>query len=130
MSEPLIFIGTHRVKPGKREDFKTYFAKFCNDVVAAHEPRLLSFHGYADDSDHVTVVQVHPDSASMMTHMSLIGAHVETSYDEYLEPESSYQVYGTPNDDLLAMVEGLSADRHVALTLKRPFSGFQRLPEV
>lgn len=130
MSEPFIFIGTHRVKPGKLEEYKAFFAEFCRDTVAPNEPRLLSFQGYADDSDLITVVQVHPDVASMLTHASLIGQQVHKAYTDYLEPESSYQIYGTPNDEVLAMVEQLSGGRHVAITVQQPFTGFQRLPEV
>ena len=55
MAEPFIFIGTHRVKPGRLEDFKDYFAKFCSNTVEPNEPRLLSFQGYGDDSDQITV---------------------------------------------------------------------------
>ena len=130
MSEPFIFIGTHRVKPGKLEEYKAYFAKYCDDIVAPNEPRLLSFQGYSDDSDRITVVQVHPDAASMVTHISLIGQHVDDAYADYLEPESSYQVYGTPSSEVLSMMEQLSAGRHVAITVQRPFTGFQRLPVV
>jgi hypothetical protein len=33
MTAPFIFIGTHKIKPGKREEFKKYFAQFSSDVV-------------------------------------------------------------------------------------------------
>ena len=63
MTAPFIFVGTHRVKPGKREEFIKYFTEFCTGVVEPNEPRLHSFFGYtAPDSDLVTVVQVHPDA--------------------------------------------------------------------
>ncbi len=129
MAEPFIFIGTHRVKPGKLQDFKDYFATFSADTVEPNEPRLLSFQGYSDDSELITVVQVHPDSDSMLTHLSMIGEHVEAAFTAFLEPESSYQIYGVPRGGIVAMVEKLSADRHVALTVKQPFTGFQRLPD-
>ena len=129
MAEPFIFIGTHRVKAGKLDDFKDYFAKFCANIVEPNEPRLLSFQGYSDDSDEITVVQVHPDSDSMLTHLSLIREHLESAFTDYLEPESSYQIYGAPRGGIVAMVQQMSADRHVALTMKQPFVGFQRLPD-
>ena len=129
MAEPFIFIGTHRVKPGMLEDFKDYFATFSSNTVEPNEPRLLSFQGYSDDSDQITVVQVHPDSESMLTHLSLIGDQVEAAFTKYLEPESSYQIYGVPRGGVMAMMEQMSADRHVVLTVKQPFTGFQRLPD-
>ena len=72
MTSPFIFIGTHKTKPGKREEFQKYFAQFSSDVVEPEEPRLHSFYGYAaPDSDYVTMVQVHPDADSMATHIKV-----------------------------------------------------------
>jgi hypothetical protein len=42
----------------------------------------------------VTVVQVHPDAESMATHMRLIMQHISEAYADYLEPESTMQIYG------------------------------------
>ena len=95
MTAPFIFVGTHRVQPGKREEFMKYFTEFCTGVVEPNEPRLHSFFGYtAPDSDLVTVVQVHPDADSMATHMRLIMQHIDEAYADYLEPESTMQIYG------------------------------------
>jgi hypothetical protein len=64
MTAPFIFIGTHQVKPGRREELKKYFTAVCTEVVEPNGPRLHSCYGYAaPDSDLVTVVQVHPDAA-------------------------------------------------------------------
>ena len=102
MTAPFIFIGTHKIKPGKREEFKKYFAQFSSDVVEPEEPRLHSFYGYAaPDSDYVTIVQVHPDADSMATHMKVGMEHFATAYAEYLEPESSLQIYGNLTEDLI-----------------------------
>jgi quinol monooxygenase YgiN len=92
VTTPFIFIGTHKIKPGKREVFKTYFATFCSAIVEPQEPRLHSFYGYtAPDSDVVTVVQVHPDADSMATHMKVGVEHFAEAYAEYLEPEAPYR---------------------------------------
>ena len=89
MTAPFIFIGTHKIKPGRREEFKKYFAQFSSNVVEPEEPRLHSFYGYtAPDSDYVTIVQVHPDADSMVTHMKVGMEHFATAYAEYLEPEA------------------------------------------
>ena len=77
MAAPFIFIGTHKVKPGKLEEFQAWFADYCDTTVEPNEPRLLSFQAYADpDANEVTVVQVHPDAESMVHHMSVVGEHV------------------------------------------------------
>ena len=93
VTTPFIFILTHKIKPGKREAFKAYFATFCSDIVEPHEPRLHSFYGYTSpDSDMVTIVQVHPDAESMATHMKVGVEHFGEAYAEYLEPESTLQI--------------------------------------
>jgi hypothetical protein len=131
MTAPFIFIGTHKIKPGKREAFKTYFATFSSDVVEPAEPRLHSFYGYAaPDSDYVTVVQVHPDAESMATHMKVGMEHFADAYAEYLEAASTMQIYGNLTEDLMraisaaAQTDGDSS----SVTIREPFAGFDRLP--
>jgi len=131
MTTPFIFIGTHTVKPGKREAFQAYFARFCTEIVEPQEPRLHSFYGYtAPDSDVVTVVQVHPDADSMATHMKVGMEHFAEAYAEYLEPESTLQIYGTLTDALIQAISVAAqteADED-RVTIREPFAGFDRLP--
>lgn len=129
MTTPFIFISTHRVKPGKREEFREYFTKFCADVVEPQEPRLHSFFGYAaPDSDVVTIVQVHPDADSMATHMKIVMEHISEAYAEYLEPESTIQIYGSLSEELVQTIAGASQGRtNDAVTIREPFAGFSRL---
>jgi hypothetical protein len=132
MSAPFIFVGTHRVKPGKRAEFTKYFTDVCTGIVEPNEPRLHSFFGYAaPDSDVVTVVQVHPDADSMATHLKLMMAHISESYAEYLEPESTVQIYGSLSHELAQTVAGASQGlTDEAVTIREPFAGFSRLPVV
>lgn len=131
MTAPFIFIGTHKVKPGKREEFQKYFTRFSSDVVEPQEPRLHSFYGYAaPDSDSVTIVQVHPDAASMATHMKVGMEHFATAYADYLEPESTLQIYGELTEDLIRTISAAarSDDDTSSVTIREPFAGFDRLP--
>lgn len=129
MTAPFIFVGTHRVKPDKREEFRKYFTEFCTGLVEPNEPRLHSFFGYAaPDSDLVTVVQVHPDADSMAIHMRLIMEHIDEAYADFLEPESTMQIYGTISDELAQTIAGASQGRTDAVTIREPFAGFSRLP--
>jgi hypothetical protein len=130
MTAPFIFIGTHKIKPGKQEEFKEYFARFSSDVVEPAEPRLHSFYGYAGpDSDYVTMVQVHPDADSMMTHMKVGIEHFATAYSEYLEPESTLQIYGTLTEELIRTISAAAGTDEDAssVTIREPFAGFDRL---
>ena len=131
MTTPFIFIGTHKIKPGKRGAFQAYFATFCSEVVEPQEPRLHSFYGYtAPDSDEVTIVQVHPDADSMATHMKVGVEHFAKAYAEYLEPDSTLQIFGNLTEDLaqaIAAAAPTDGDEN-SVTVREPFTGFDRLP--
>lgn len=133
MTTPFIFVGTHRIKPGKRDAFHAYFARFGSEVVEPLEPRLHSFYGYAaPDSDLVTIVQVHPDADSMATHLRVGAQHFGEAYAEYLERESTVQIYGTLTPDLASQISGAarqSGRDDSSVTIREPFTGFDRLPE-
>lgn len=131
MNAPFIFIGTHRIKPGKREEYLKYFEWFSSDVVEPQEPRLHSFWGYTSpDSDDVTVVQIHPDADSMLTHMKVGSEHFATAYAEFLEPESTLQIYGNLTEDLIRAISAVAQTSGDAssVTIREPFTGFDRLP--
>ena len=126
MAGPFIFIGTHRLKDGKFEDFKANMAALA-DVVEANEPRIIAFNAYAnDDGTEVSVVQVHPDAESMMVHMQVVRQHITEAYAESLDATTSMMVYGTPSDEVLNVMAQL-ASPGVPVTVKpQHLSGFTR----
>jgi quinol monooxygenase YgiN len=127
MTAPFIFIGTHKVKPGKLEEFEAWFANYIDTTVEPNEPRLLLFEAYADPKANVvTVVQVHPDAESMVHHIEVISEHAATAYVDFLERESNWQVYGTPRAGVLELVQQMAGDDD-APTSQEPFAGFTRL---
>ena len=127
MAAPFIFIGTHKVKGGKLEEFKAWFANYIDTTIEPSEPRLLSFEAYADPKANVvTVVQVHPDAESMVHHMEVITDHVSTAYANFLERESQYQLYGTPRAGVLELMQQMDGSDE-APTSQEPFAGFTRL---
>ena len=127
MAAPFIFIGTHQAKPGRLEEFKAWFADFCDIVVEPNEPRLLSFNAYANpDASEVTVVQVHPDAESMVHHMSVIAEHVAQAYMQFLERESRWQIYGTPRAGVMELIQQMGGPAE-PVTSQEPFAGFTRL---
>jgi quinol monooxygenase YgiN len=129
MHAPFIFIGTHKVKPGKLEEFEAWFAEYCEMTIEPNEPRLLSFNAYADpDANEVTVVQVHPDAESMVHHLSVITDHVVRAYADFLERESRWQIYGTPRAGVLELIQQMGGSEG-PLTSQEPFAGFTRLAE-
>ena len=70
-SAPLIFVATNRLKPGQF-DAERRRAPGLVEFVEQNEPQLIAFDEYVnDDGTEVTVVQVHPDAASMQHHLGI-----------------------------------------------------------
>lgn len=85
---PFVFVGTYRVKEGRLADYKEHLSELV-DLVEAKEPRLISFNVYLDeDGAKTTLVQVHPDAASMKFHMKVVAEHIASAGDD-LEEESA-----------------------------------------
>ena len=129
MATPFIFIGTHKVKPGKLEEFQAWFAEYVDSTIEPNEPRLLAFNAYSDPAaNEVTVVQVHPDAESMVHHMSVITDHVARAYSEFLERSSRYQIYGTPRAGVLELMQQMDGAAEPPSS-QEPFAGFTRLAD-
>jgi hypothetical protein len=73
MSEPIVYIDRSEIREGKLEEVKAAIAQLVN-FVAEKEPQLLSYHFYlGEDGRRMTVVAIHPDSASLEFHMEIAG---------------------------------------------------------
>jgi hypothetical protein len=72
------------------------------DFVETNEPRMIAFNTYLDrDGNTVSIVQVHPDSASMEFHMQVNAKHFTTAFD-WLDTSMSGQYFGPISDALAA----------------------------
>jgi len=101
MTGPFIYIGTHTIKPGQEEVARKRLAELV-DFVETNEPQMIAFHCYFDeDGSKFTIVQVHPDSASMEFHMQVNAKHFANAFD-YLDSTVSEQYYGVISDALAA----------------------------
>ena len=103
MAEPFVYVGTWTIRPGKQEEAR----KFLNEHAAfieENEPQLIAFHVYFDEAgDTASVVQVHPDSASMERHMRLISEHMGAAF-EVIDTILSEQYFGPMSDSLAAIL--------------------------
>jgi quinol monooxygenase YgiN len=125
MAEPFIFIGTHRIREGKLDEFKKQFAELV-DVVEANEPRMIAFNGYVnEDETEANVVQVHPDADSMLLHMQVAREHITRGTEELLDTKD-IQIYGTPNDAVMGMIEELSRSGVPLIVKPNHLGGFTR----
>jgi hypothetical protein len=126
VSGPFVFIATNRLKPGKLADERKRVPGLV-DFVEANEPRLIAFNEYAsEDGSEVAVVQVHPDADSMAFHMEVVAERAAAAYVETVAATTSIQVFGTPSNAVLEMLER-QAGAGVPLAVK-PFhlGGFTR----
>jgi quinol monooxygenase YgiN len=72
MTQPFISIATLRIKEGKLEDFTRSYTEVV-ETVKELEPRMIAFHGFVnEDGTEMTIIQVHPDTASMDFHMQVL----------------------------------------------------------
>src|SRR4030081_2442924 len=104
MIQPLIFIATNKLKPGALEAERQRVPEL-SDFLKASEPRLIAFNEYVNDQGtEVAVVQVHPDAESMRLHMGIVRERAARAYAETLDATASIQVFGTPDDAMMAML--------------------------
>jgi hypothetical protein len=101
MTGPFIYIGTYDIKPDRLDVARKRIAELI-DFVETNEPQMIAFHCFLDEEgSKFTVVQLHPDSASMEFHMQVNAKHFATSF-EFLDTQFTEQFYGTISDSLAA----------------------------
>src|SRR5688500_13144878 len=101
MAGPLIYVGTFTIKPGNEGQATERLTELV-DFVETNEPRMIAFNTYLDrDRRTLSIVQVHPDSASMELHMQVNARHFATAFD-WLDPSMSGQYFGDISDALTA----------------------------
>ena len=133
MSEPVAYVSTWRIKEGKFDDYRRFFAELVQ-IVDDNEPRLTAFLTFAnDDRTEITHVHVFPDSGTLDHHMDVLGEKMRllpgdvTAVMRYLEPVR-VEVFGTPEGKAAEMDKGL-VDSGVPFGGKKRFlGGFTRQP--
>ena len=110
MAAPLIFIATNRLKAGQLERERERVPGLV-EFIEANEPRLIAFNEYLSDAgDEVTVVQVHPDTASLEAHMEIVRERAQEAYAETLDATVRIQVFGRLTDAILEGLRELAGD--------------------
>ena len=99
MSDAIVYVDVADVREGALEELKAAMKELV-EFVDANEPRLIAYNVYfSDDGTRMTVVHVHPDSASLEYHMEVAGP-VFRGFVEIVTL-SSIHVYGDPSEKLL-----------------------------
>jgi quinol monooxygenase YgiN len=102
MSEPIISLDTSLIRVGRLDELKSAVAELV-EFVRSNEPRPIVYEVYVDNTEsRMTVVQVHPDSASMEYHMTVAGPAF-AGFAE-LVTLSTLDIYGKPSEELLELL--------------------------
>jgi uncharacterized protein (DUF2126 family) len=105
MSSPFIFIATNRLKPGRLERERNRVPGLV-EFIEASEPRMIAFNEFVNEAgDEATVVQFHPDAASMEAHMEIVRERAQEAYSETLDATVRIQVFGRPTDAILEALQ-------------------------
>ena len=97
--EPIVYIDRSDVVEGKLDELKAGIEKLV-EFVEANEPQLIAYgFFFDDDGTRMTVVAIHPDSASIEFHMDIGGPEFRKLSD--FINLSSIEVYGEPSDKVL-----------------------------
>jgi hypothetical protein len=103
MPGAITYVDTSDVREGALEELKAAI-KDLADFIEANEPRLIAYNAYfSDDGTRMTVVHVHPDSASLEYHMEVVGPLLRNFVE--LVTLSSIHIYGEPSETLLTQLQ-------------------------
>jgi hypothetical protein len=125
-SEPIVYIDHSDIREGSLEELKAGVQRLV-DFIDAREPQLITYGFYIDDeAAKMTVVAVHPDSASLELHMDIGGGEFRKL--AHLLTLRAIECYGRPSERALEQL------RHKAATLGNDgtlvsvgrFAGFAR----
>jgi hypothetical protein len=97
--QPLVYIDTSEVREGALGPLREAIRALAG-FIEENEPRLISYSVYfSEDGRQMTVVHVHPDSASFDHHMEVAGPRFAAFAD--LLTLSSIHIYGEPSEKAL-----------------------------
>ena len=122
----ILYLDTSDVRDGALEELKNAIEGLV-EFVEANEPRVIAFNEYVNgDGTEVAVVQIHPDAESMAFHMEVVAERAAAAYAATVEATTSIQVFGTPSNAVLEMLER-QAGAGVPFTVKSShLGGFTR----
>ncbi len=123
MAEPLIFVGTHKIKPGMLETAKVASRELAEFLEPNH-PRMHHFEiDIDDDAREMTVIQIHPDEESLLFHLQVGGEKIKASY-EFLESTIKIEIYGSVSQGTAELVNQMGTGAPVRFN--QLVAGFSR----
>ena len=103
MSDPLVYIDRSDIRDGRLEEVRKGIRELV-EFVETHEPQLIAYGFYFNETGTgMTVVAVHPDSASLEFHLE-IGGPAFRKLSELIELRT-IDVYGRPSEKVLGQLQ-------------------------
>ena len=100
--EPIVYVDRSRIRSGRAAQLKQAIAELAA-FIERREPQL-SFYGFSFDDDSMTVVAVHPDSASLQLHLQ-VGESAFRRLGDLLDLET-IEIFGSPSDGVMEQLRG------------------------
>jgi hypothetical protein len=126
-SEPIVYIDHSDIREGSLDELKAAVKRIV-DFIGAREPQLITYGFYFDENPAtMTVVAVHPDSASLELHLDIGGP--EFLKVAHLLTLTGIECYGRPSAKALEQLRRKAAalgDRGTVVSVGR-FAGFEHL---
>jgi len=123
-AEPIVYIDHSDIREGSLEELKAG-VRLLVDFIDVREPQLIAYGFYIDeDAGRMTVVAVHPDSASLELHLDI--GSPEFAKLAPLLTLTSIECYGEPSQRALGQLRNKAAalgDSGTVVSVGR-FAGF------
>ncbi len=124
----ILYVDISEIHDGALEELKQAITKLV-DFVEANEPRLIAYNVYfSDDGTRMTVVNLHPDSASLEYHLEVAGPLFRPFVA--LVTLSSIHIYGEPSEKVLEQSHEKARLLGEASVVVEPlYAGFARVAQ-
>lgn len=126
ISEPIVFISHHRIKPGKAEAVKALTADIWS-ALETEKPRTLMNLAYMnEEGTEVSFLHAFADVQAMQLHWQGADDRSEQAY-QYIEP-AGFEIFGSAGHHIVGGMKAEAEAAGATLTLWPEFvSGFLRL---
>jgi hypothetical protein len=125
MGEAIVYVDRSIIRPGAVTELRKAVTELV-EFIRAREPRLIAYGFYLDDEAlTMTVVAVHPDSASLELHLG-IGGPEFAKVGAFITLRQ-IEVFGEPSDAALELLAAKATMLGGAkVVIRAPDAGFDR----